>query len=410
MKNPRKTAFLITLVIVLWVLSGLLFGGDDAATKNADSVAYEHPHVRIESSVAALRTKEITVYGVTRENRRVDLKAETTGVVTERVAKKGSYLQKGDLILKIETRNRDARVEEAKALVKQREIEFNSASQLSTRGFQAENKLAEAASALEAARAQLINAEIDLHNTNVFAPFDGTLETINVQVGDLVGPNIRTGQGADSDGSTLATVVDRDPFIVIGQLSERVIHDVKEGLPGRAELVTGEVFEGKVRYVESIADPVTRTFAVELEIANPNDLIASGVTAKIYIPVKEQKLHHIASSVLSLDKNGQVGVKVLDEIEGEEESDAKRKGIAHFYPVKIMDTDNDGLWVSGLPDQVELITVGHAYVKEGTAAIGNKGSKVVDVNGHSDMAEENDVMNERAEAPVAEKEGGYDAY
>ena len=40
-------------------------------------------------------------------------------------------------------------------------------------------------------------------------------------------------------------------------------------------------------------------------------------------------------------------------------------GFAKFYKVKIVRDTTDGIWLSGLPDKVEVIIVGQEYVVDG---------------------------------------------
>ncbi|MDC0375464.1 hypothetical protein OAN00_07820, partial [Pseudomonadales bacterium] len=73
-------------------------------------------------------------------------------------------------------------------------------------------------------------------------------------------------------------------------------------------------------------------------------------------PVRETFAHLVSPASLSLDRNGQLGIKILDA--------AKR---AVFNPVEIVDESPEGVWVAGLPQRATVITVGHEDVSDGQA-------------------------------------------
>ena len=58
-----------------------------------------------------------------------------------------------------------------------------------------------------------------------------------------------------------------------------------------------------------------------------------------------------------LDDSGEVGVRIVV------------KGIVHFMPVQIISDNPSGMWVTGLPNKVTVITVGQEFVKDGERVI-----------------------------------------
>src|SRR3546814_14385271 len=78
------------------------------------------------------------------------------------------------------------------------------------------------------------------------------------------------------------------------------------------------------------------------------------MTAEIALPLSATQAHRVSPAVLTLSDKGEIGVKAVD---------ADNRVV--FHPVKIVDTDGEGTWVTGLPEQVTLITVGQEYVGPG---------------------------------------------
>ncbi len=77
-------------------------------------------------------------------------------------------------------------------------------------------------------------------------------------------------------------------------------------------------------------------------------------TTKITIAGSELKAHKIPPSILTLRDDGTVGVKAVNE-----------ENIVVFFPTISVKDTIDGIWVSGLPDKVNLIVTGQEYVAVG---------------------------------------------
>ena len=239
--------------------------------------------------------------------------------------------------------DRAEKLAEAEARVRQRQIEFDAARSLRQKGFRAETKLAEAAAELDAAIARAAQISIDVDRTEIGAPFAGVIETRDAELGDFVEP-----------GDIIARVMDEDPYLVVGQVSELDVGLLEEGDAGVARLADGETVEGKVRYIGGIAETATRTFRVELEIPNRARALRGGVTAEIRIPVESAQAHFLSPALLTLDDEGALGVRIVN-------GDA----VVEFKPVSVFASEPDGVWVTGLPPVATVITVGQEFVRRG---------------------------------------------
>ena len=123
-----------------------------------------------------------------------------------------------------------------------------------------------------------------------------------------------------------------------------------------AHLVTGEVVSGKIRYIAPVADEATRTFTVELELANPAGKLPAGVTTEMRIPAGVVLAYQVSPSLLTLDAEGELGIKTVD-----------ADGKVIFHRISIAQSGTSGIWVTGLPDQANIIVVGQGYVSAGQA-------------------------------------------
>jgi multidrug efflux system membrane fusion protein len=343
-------AVVVVLLISIWLGSGLLAPSastDDSRLSGSSgtetgSTAISSVRVRTQSAEEVQRT--IVVNGKTAPARIVDLAAETDGRITFIGAERGANVARSDIIVRLDIRDREARLAEAEATVKQREVEFDARDKLKTSRYVSEAQLQEAFAALEAARAERIRARLDLDYTVIRAPFDGALQARQVEIGDFV-----------KSGDPVATYVDNRKIIVAANLSEFDAGYIAVGDQATAKLATGEKVHGRVRYVAPVADEATRTFAIELEVDNTAGKLRAGGTAELRLPAETVLAHRLSPALLTLDDEGTVGVKIVDEA-----------GAVEFVPADIALSSSDGIWVAGLPATATIITVGQGFVSAGT--------------------------------------------
>ena len=112
--------------------------------------------------------------------------------------------------------------------------------------------------------------------------------------------------------------------------------------------------DGKITFISPSAETSTRTFEIEIEADNSDLTFKSGITTSIIIEGSELLAHKIPPSILTLQDDGTIGVKTLND-----------KNVVIFYPIKKVKDTIDGMWVSGLPNEVNLIISGQEYVSTG---------------------------------------------
>lgn len=359
--NPIRRSYVIAgvifLVLVAYVASGAFGSAPEkksAATVKAEAAAAaekekksgtasEIPAVQIRLVMSETRKQDHVVRGQTEALRKVIVRAETAGKVAAIRADRGTPVRAGDTICELAVDERSAMLKQARAVMKQRQLEYDASRQLRDKGFRSETALAGDQAEFEAAAAQVERMENELDNTKLRAPFEGVVDARMADVGDYLAP-----------GQPCAMVIDQDPFLVVGQASEKDVGFIHKGDSGWAVLVSGERIEGKVRFVSKSSDSATRTFRVELEIPNPQGKIRDGITAEMHVSGREVQAHRISPAILALDEKGHIGVRIVDD---------KKK--VQFVPVEIVADTTEGVWVSGLPAKATIITVGQDYVSAG---------------------------------------------
>jgi len=336
----------IAVAITLWLLSGQIDGNDsdvDTATTTATQAAVR-TSVRVRNQTAEEVTRTISVNGKTAPARVVEMDAETEGRVVAVGVERGERLSHGEVVVRLDERDRHARLLQAQATVKQRELEFEGREELMNESYVSEAQLQEAAAMLESARAELVRAELDIDYMLIRAPFDGALQDRLVEIGDFV-----------KVGDPIASYVDDRTLIVSANISEFDAHNVAKGKQGSAKLATGQIVNGKIRYVAPVADEATRTFTVELEVDNAEGFYRGGMTAELMIPAETIFAHKVSPSLLTLDDEGNLGIKTVNEL-----------GQVEFHLADIAMSSSEGVWIAGLPHSASIITVGQGFVNAGS--------------------------------------------
>ena len=352
MRTTYITATIIALLLAAWLASGVLGSKD---TPNPASLAEQNREqsrvdeeaaptkVRVSVLQATPQQRLIKVRGKTENKRTVDVKVELAGIIVNRPVDRGSLVAKGDLLCQLSVEDRQASLSEAQAALAQAQIEYSGALSLKEKGYNSDTAIAGAKARLAAAEANISRRNLDLQKITVRAPFGGIVEDVHQEIGDYVSP-----------GANCATVVDMDPMLLVGRVSEQDVINLSIGQLAIGYLRNGASVTGPVTFIGQLTDPTTRTYAVEIELANPDRSLRSGITTEIHIPVETVLAQKISPALISLDDAGEIGIRTVNE-----------NNVVEFHHIDILADASDGIWVHGLPNRAGVITVGQELVTAG---------------------------------------------
>jgi multidrug efflux system membrane fusion protein len=340
-------------------------------------------------STAQTVDSAVILRGRTEAARQVTIATETAGRVTSDPLRKGTFVTARDTLCRLDPGTRDsqlaeaqarlseaqsrvpeaqASLAEAEARIREADINVNAARQLNEGGFASQTRLVsaeaqrEAASAgiqransaitsaeagIEAATAAVAVVTRDIDRLTITAPFAGLLDTDTAELGTLL-----------QTGNACATIVQIDPIKLVGFVPELDVDRVTMGADVRAQLASGGAAQGKVTFVSRVADETTRTFRVEVTVPNPDLAIRDGQTAEIIIASNGALAHLVPQSALTLNDDGDLGVRTV-----------AADGTAQFAPVTLLRDTVDGVWLTDLPDTVNIITVGQDFVSDDVAVL-----------------------------------------
>lgn len=336
-------SLLVIVLLVIWMATGEVKVTRTEAPEEPPSE--QEPLTRVEVTLVQAQTYQPTLklQGHLVPWQSVLVSARLAGVVEQLNVQLGQPVKAGTVLATLSTDGRDAVVQRWQANIRKLEADLAAAQQLSSRNLAAETEILSLKSDLAAARAELVAAELALSYLKPEAPFDAIVNRREVEEGSLV-----------QVGTPLFELVQVDRLKALAQIPQQSAGQVQPGQAVDIQLLDGSLLAGVVRFVASAANPDTRSFAVEVEVENPELKRAAGGSASLSIRLPKQQATFISPAYLGLDANGRPGVKYVD---------ASNRVV--FENVTLLSVSTDGAWVTGLPPEVRLITRGAGFVSPG---------------------------------------------
>lgn len=352
-KFHRIAAFCVLVAAGAWIATGEFSSvgsaqGVEGQESPTQPVAEVKPLVRTVAAVTPVfvdHARTIRLSGLTAADKRVSLAARAEGVVASLALTKGGTVTAGALVMTLEGPETLAQAKIAEISLAQKERELERADKLFAGGNLPESELNNARSARDAAAAELERARAAVDRLELKAPFTGIVDTVEVELGEWV-----------QTGAPVATILALNPIVVQAEVSEVDLASVTKGAKAVVRLVNGTELDGTVRLIAREASAQTRTFPVEIELANPDLEIPSGMTAEVLLSATPVRAVLVPRSVITLAETGELGIRVVG-------SD----NVAGFAAVSIIDDTPDGLVVTGVPEDKRIIVAGQDLVRNGEA-------------------------------------------
>lgn len=288
-------------------------------------------------------SRAIRVSGRTEADKRATLATRAAGIIASLPVKQGSHIKQGDLVLMLDAEEKAAAVDTARALLDERKGSWEAAQKLVKSGNLPKLQADAAWSAYTLAQGQVQAAEAELSRNQIKAPFSGVIDRVSVEPGSSV-----------MQGAEIATILNLDPILGKGEVSERDLRYISIGDEADVKLVNGEVVKGTLRYISRDATAQTRTFPVEIAIPNADGAIPAGMTAEINLRATPGDAVILPRSVVTLSHSGDLGIRAVD-----------KDNKVVFFPIDLIDDTPNGLVLGGIPAEAKVIVAGQELVKEG---------------------------------------------
>jgi len=257
------------------------------------------------------------VTGITRPFRSATAAAEVGARVVDRHVEPGQDVEAGDPLVTLDATHLAIAVEEARAAHRAREVDLAEASRELSRGEElvAQGAISDgrhdnlrfaaqrARSARDLAAATLRRAERAKADAVVRAPFAGTVERVEVQVGDVLAP-----------GAPVAEIADFGQVRLIAGVTAAEAAELKPGITASVSIpaLGGFRTEAPIHSVGQLANPKTGTYPVELWLDNSERRIREGMVGQLELPTPARGTSVIAPRAAILRKGG-LAVYVVEE-------------------------------------------------------------------------------------------------
>jgi RND family efflux transporter MFP subunit len=199
-------------------------------------------------------THFVEVTGSVLSKKNVNISAETGGRILDIPAIQGMRMSKGQVLAKIDSESMQRSIEELENNLSLARTVFEKQERLWNQKIGTEIQYLEAKSRKEGLEKSLASLKTQLGKSTIKAPFNGTVETVRVRVGELVQP-----------GSQMFQFVGESDLFIEADISESYIGVLAKGdsveitFPSIKKTITT-----KVSATGSIINPNNRTFKVEV--------------------------------------------------------------------------------------------------------------------------------------------------
>lgn len=209
----------------------------------------------------------------------VDVSTDLAGIVSEIAFESGAPVKKGDLLLKLDTKQEQAQLRSAEAKRELSALNLARQQDLLTKKATAQSEFDAAAAQARQDEAAVEEAKALIARKTIVAPFDGTLGIRQVNVGQYL-----------NGGNPIVTLQSRDPIYADFSLPQQELDQVAIGKKVRLKAagVDSREFEGEITAINSKVDEATRNILVEATVANKDNALRGGMFVDVQLLQPEQ--------------------------------------------------------------------------------------------------------------------------
>jgi multidrug efflux system membrane fusion protein len=347
----RIAAVIVLAAAAAWVATGEFSAvGSQEVEPSETSVAppASQPAASVRTVAAVVPVlsdyaREIRLSGATEADKTAVLAARVDGIVQTLGVVQGQVIEADALVLRLEGAEIAAAVRTAETSLARVRQELEVGETLYAKGSLPELSLLTRRAEASAAEGALSLAQAAIDRLTLKAPFAGTVDSVDIEVGEWV-----------QAGTPIATLLSLDPIVIKAEVGEQDIANVQVGAQALVRLVDGTELPAQIRHVARQATEKTRTFVIDVALPNKEGKIPAGMTAEVRLFAPPRPAVTVPRSILTLSEDGRIGLRVVGE-----------DNIAHFVAVEIIEDGENGLVVAGIPQDVRVIVAGQDLIRDG---------------------------------------------
>lgn len=360
MKRNKKS---ILLAVAAIVLIALILGGVKASQIGAMIAAGEAfvPPAQAITTADVLEVSwkpELTAVGSVVAVQGVIVASEVPGTITEIAFKSGQMVEKGDLLVRLDTSIERAQLASAVASAKLADLDYQRRKNLPPAGAVSAADIDAAAAKATQAAADVANVRAVIARKTIRAPFSGRVGIRQVDLGLVLQP-----------GAPIVSLQSSDPIYVDFSLPQQALSLIEPGYSAtvRTDGFPDRTWEGTVEVIDAEVDRSTRNFTVRALVENPGGKLRTGmfVDVKVVRPEARQLLAIPASSVLFAPYGDSVYV-----IKEQETESGEKQQVAEQVFVRLGERRGDLVAISsGLEAGDVVVSTGAFKLQSGMAVI-----------------------------------------
>lgn len=334
--KKHKLLWILPILIITLIIKSLY-----TSENHTDTIEENFAKVKIELIKPTQYQEQYIGYGILEPGNKIDIISEKEGIIIEINKNEGEYLKANDIILKLDIRDYQQKFEEAESNLKKAEIELESTKKLKIKGLSSSSVFAQANAAYDNAKANYLSAKRLYESRTIKAPYDGYLSRLDVKIGQYIMDHQNLGEFIFGNYSKIRVSV-----------SEKYISRIHMNSTAYVISSIGTL-AGKVVFIGATADPLTKTFPVDIEIPHKDKENLYGLVAKAIIDIGTTESYKIPSSALSLNHDGILVIKIF------------KDNNVKIIPVEIIGEEEDHIYVkAAISEDLHLITWGHNAISE----------------------------------------------
>lgn len=277
------------------VLATVALTGCEQPSSNVGTVSSAPARVIVEPIQFERVTTRLEAVGTSRALRSADLYPVTSGEVVSVTFEPGQYVESGETLVEMDSREERLAVELARVRLADAESLLDRYQRSQDSGAVTQTVLDQARTAVETARIELEQARVLLDYRTIEAPFSGYVGVTEVDPGDRIGPS-----------NLVTTLDDRSAILVSFDVPENFVNDL--GVTDEVEIQSwstrGSAATGEVVDISSRIDPQTRTFVVRARVDNDDDRFRPGMSFRVVADIEGELYPVVAETGVQWGADG----------------------------------------------------------------------------------------------------------
>lgn len=342
---PRFVLLLMAALIVVLFFT-IKNKSESIAASKAEALSIEKPPVNTVTLLLAPTTihDRINLPGSIKPWTELQLLAKISGTVTELLVSEGDKIKEGDILARIEQADYRIALDRARAAYNQTRADFERDSSIHAKGMIPTAELEMRKTAMQTAKADLENAELQYSRCNIIAPMDGVVKKLDAKIGLLL-----------AVGDPIAEILEIDRLKAVIGIPESDVSAVRrlDTVTLSIQALDGETILARKHFLSPSPETVARLYQMELAIDNSDGRLLPGMFVRADI-IKKTVENTIAIPFYSvISRNDEQYVFV--EKDGTVEKRQVNLGIMEKWLVEIP---------KGLADGEHLVVEGHRDIED----------------------------------------------